>query len=140
MACFFDHFSFTLPANSPLICAFILHVFESCHLQTCCIHFQPHCHDPSVCSIKCSKKCLHLLHSTLEKDFQAMDRGHEHITPVLKLLCWLPMNLRFQFKVLPLVSKCCKGLPTYQICFYIINPRGPEVPCCWPFNNTKGLF
>lgn len=33
-ASFFDHFSFTLPVNIPLICAFIVHAFESCHLQT----------------------------------------------------------------------------------------------------------
>ncbi|MDG2589834.1 hypothetical protein P7M45_23125, partial [Vibrio parahaemolyticus] len=41
-------------------------------------------------------------------------RGREHITPVLKLLHWLPVRFRIDFKVLLLVFKCLNGLgPSY---------------------------
>lgn len=62
------------------------------------------------------QKCLHLLLNALKKSTsQATTRGQEHITP---------MHYRVEFKVLLLVSKCCKGLPTYPIYLYLINLDG----------------
>jgi hypothetical protein len=41
-------------------------------------------------------------------------RKHDHITPVLKALHWLPIPQRIDFKILLLVFKCLHGLaPTY---------------------------
>lgn len=41
-------------------------------------------------------------------------RKHEHITPVLASLHWLPVHLRIDFKILLFAFKCLNGLaPTY---------------------------
>lgn len=39
---------------------------------------------------------------------------HEHVTPILSCLHWLPVHDRINFKVLTLVYKCLNGLaPPY---------------------------
>ena len=41
---------------------------------------------------------------------------HEHITPVLRGLHWLPVASRIHFKVLVLANRCVNGLaPTYLV-------------------------
>ena len=41
-------------------------------------------------------------------------RKHEHITPILKSLHWLPVSSRINYKILLLTHKCIHGLaPTY---------------------------
>ena len=53
-------------------------------------------------------------------------RRQEHITPVLKLLHWLPVLFRIDFVVL--------GHLTYLTCFYPTGPADPEVLRHWPFD------
>ena len=43
-------------------------------------------------------------------------KRHEHITPVLKELHWLPVKKRIEFKVLVLTYKCMNGLAPQYLC------------------------
>ncbi len=63
-----------LPVNIPLVCAFIVHSFESHHLQPLSIkaliagiQFHLRCQDPSVCSLL-KNPCIRLLLNGLEKE------------------------------------------------------------------------
>ena len=43
-------------------------------------------------------------------------RKHEHITPVLKALHWLPVEMRISFKILVLTFKCVSNLCPQYLC------------------------
>lgn len=116
-----------VPVNIPLIWVFIVISFESCYLLLFSMLHPGSLVLPWSFSLQhhMQQKCVQLLLNGLKKSTsQATTRGQEHITPVLKLLCLIPMRYRVEFKVLLLVSKCRKGLPTYPIYFSLINPCG----------------
>ena len=55
-------------------------------------------------------------------------RRSDHITPVLKVLHWLPVRQRIQYKMAMLIYKC-------------LNERAPEylvTDCCWAGNRRSG--
>lgn len=53
-------------------------------------------------------------------------RKREHITPILRMLHWLPIERRIQFKVCVLTYKCIHGLAPPYLCDMII----PYTPTC----------
>ena len=54
---------------------------------------------------------------------------HNHITPVLTELHWLPVESRIAFKMLVMTSKCMNGLaPSYLVEF--VHPRTPTPKLC----------
>ena len=50
---------------------------------------------------------------------------HEHITPILKQLHWLPVNERIDFKILVLTFKALNGTTPRYLCD-ILNPYQPN--------------
>ena len=52
-----------------------------------------------------------------------MLRKHDHVTPLLKQLHWLPIGQRIVFKILMIVYKCLQGkAPTYMYLSSLITP------------------
>ena len=51
-----------------------------------------------------------------------------HMKPVLKSLCWLPISLRIDFKIVLLVFKSLNGNLILLTCFIDVHPAGSLDP------------
>ena len=49
-----------------------------------------------------------------------------HITPILKLLHWLPIKIRIDFKILLLAYKCVNSLAPDYLCNLVIKKKNPR--------------
>ena len=56
--------------------------------------------------------------------------GHDHITPILYSLHWLPVSARIKYKMLLLTFKCIQGIPpAYHLCHQAIPARALTTLC-----------
>ena len=66
-------------------------------------------------------------------------RKHQHISPTLAALHWLPVHFHIYFKVLMLTYKALNGLGPQYLVEHLLPPRSTQITCFSQYEWLRGL-